>query len=61
MCSIVNVSGNLVSSNNKILHIFFIFRISIVTAYQWRIQGTIGMARAMGATLTGGAKLLGKN
>jgi len=25
--------------------------------YQWRIYGMDGMARAMGATLTGGAKI----
>jgi len=28
---------------------------------QWRIWGMAGMARAMGATLTGAHKLLGKN
>jgi len=28
---------------------------------QWRIYGTAGMARAMGATLTGSQKLYGRN
>jgi len=28
---------------------------------QWRIQGMASMTRAMGATLTGAQKLLGKN
>jgi len=29
--------------------------------FQWRIKGMAGMARAMGATLTGAQKLLGKH
>jgi len=37
------------------------FTTRVMPYVQWRIEGMAGMARAMGATLTGAQKLLGKN